>query len=56
MRETFINNKRLLNLTHIYPKKEKEPKTRTLKRIVLMSQSNDDEEKETSLKTQERHE
>jgi len=39
-----------LNLAHIFPKKEKEPETRTTRRIVLMSQSNDNEERETLLK------
>ncbi len=36
MRERFIKNKKPLNPTHIYPNKEKESETRTLKRIVLM--------------------
>jgi hypothetical protein len=39
-----------LNLAHISPKKDKKPETRTIRRIVLMSQSNDDEERETMLK------
>jgi hypothetical protein len=39
-----------MNLTHIYPKKEKQPKTRKTKRVVLMSQFDDDEERETLLK------
>jgi hypothetical protein len=38
-------NKRPLNL-HISLKKENQPKTRTTKRTILMSQSNDDEERE----------
>jgi len=40
-------NKRPLNPTHILPKKEKHLKTRIIKRIVLMFQSHDHEEKET---------
>jgi hypothetical protein len=48
--ERFIKNKRLLNLAHIYPKKEKQLETRTTKRTILMSQSDDDEKKETLLK------
>jgi len=37
LRERFIENKRPLNLTHIFPKKEKKPKIRTLRRVILMS-------------------
>jgi hypothetical protein len=37
MKERFIKNKRPLNPTHIFLKKEKEPKSRTSKIIVLMS-------------------
>ncbi len=40
-------NKIPLNPTHISPKKEKQLKSRTTKRVVLMSQSNDDEESKT---------
>jgi hypothetical protein len=50
MKERFIKNKRPSNLTYISPKKEKQLKTKTTKRVVLMSQSDDDEEKETVLK------
>jgi hypothetical protein len=32
MRERFIKNKMLMNLTHIYLKKEKQPKTKTTKK------------------------
>jgi hypothetical protein len=45
LRERFIKNKRPLNPTHIYPKKEKELEIRTLKRIVMMFQFDDDEER-----------
>ncbi len=54
MRERFIKNKRPLNPTHIFPKKEKQLKTKTTKKIVLMSQSNDDEERKTLQKRQRR--
>jgi hypothetical protein len=47
MKERFIKNKIPLNPTHISPKKEKQPKTRTTKRIVLMFNFDDDEERET---------
>jgi hypothetical protein len=50
MRERFIKNNRALNPTHIFSKKEKKPKTRTIKRIVLMSQFDDEEEREFLLK------
>jgi hypothetical protein len=46
LRERFIKNKRPLHPTHIFPKKEKQPKIKTTKRIVLMFQSDDDEEEE----------
>jgi hypothetical protein len=46
LKERFIRNNRLLNLTHISFKKEKQSKTRTTKRIVLMSQFDDDKERE----------
>jgi hypothetical protein len=39
LRERFIKNKRPLNPIHISPKKEKQPKTRTTRRTILMSQS-----------------
>jgi hypothetical protein len=39
-----------LNPTHISPKKEKELKSRTTRRLVLMSQFDDEEERETLLK------
>jgi len=44
------------DVCHIHPKKEKKLETRTLKRIILMSQFDDDEKRETSLKWQNRHE
>jgi len=50
LRERFIKNKKPLNLAHFFPKKDKQPKTRITKRAILMSQSNDDEEKEILLK------
>jgi hypothetical protein len=37
LKEKFIKNKRPLNPTHISLKKEKQPKTRTTMRVVLMS-------------------
>ncbi len=37
------------NLTYIYPKKEKQLKTKTIRRVVLMSQSNDDEDERWTL-------
>jgi len=46
MKERFIKNKRPLNPAHISPRKNKDPKTRKTIRIILMSQSNDDEERE----------
>jgi hypothetical protein len=52
MRERFIKNKRPLNLTHIFPKKEKQLQFNTTKRAVLISQPDDDEEKETLQKNQ----
>jgi hypothetical protein len=36
-----------LNPTHISPKKEKQPETRTTKKVVMMFQFDDDEERET---------
>ncbi len=56
MRERFIKNKGLLNLTHISFEKEKQPEIRTTRRIVLMSQSNDDEKREMLQKRQRRQE
>jgi hypothetical protein len=47
LRERFIKNKRPLNPTHIFPKKEKQLKIRTTIRIIIMSQFDDDEERET---------
>jgi len=47
LRERFIKNKRPLNPMHISPKKKKQPKTRTTRRAILMSRSNDDEERKT---------
>jgi hypothetical protein len=47
LRERFIKNKGLLNPTHISFKKEKQPEIRTTRVVVLMSQSNDDEKRET---------
>jgi hypothetical protein len=47
MKERFIKNKRPLNPTHISPKKEIQPDIRTTKKAILMSQSYDDEERET---------
>jgi hypothetical protein len=47
MRERFIKNKRLLNPTHISPKKEKKPKIRTIIRTIIMSQFDVDEERKT---------
>jgi hypothetical protein len=44
LNERFIKNKRPLNLAHFSPKKDKESKTRTTKRAILMSHSNDDDE------------
>jgi hypothetical protein len=50
LRGRFIKNKRLLNPTHISLEKDKQPKTKTTRRIVMMSQSNDDGEREILLK------
>jgi hypothetical protein len=47
LKEKFIKNKRSLNLTHISPKKEKHPETRTIRRVNLMSQFDDYEVRET---------
>jgi hypothetical protein len=52
MRERFIKNKRPLNFAYISFKKEKQPKTRTIRKVVMMSQSNDDEEREILWKRQ----
>lgn len=49
MRERFIKNKRPLNLAHIYSKREKELEIKTIRRIILMSQSDDDEKRETMM-------
>ncbi len=56
MRERFIKNKRPLNPTYISSKKEKQFKTKTTRRVILMSQSNDDEERETMLRRQGKYE
>ncbi len=48
--------KRPLNPTYISFKKDKQLKTRTTKRVIMMSQSNDDEKKENMLKRQIRQE
>jgi hypothetical protein len=37
MRERFIKNKRPLNPTHIFPKKEKKPKTTSVRKTILIS-------------------
>jgi len=50
MKERFIKNKRPLNPAHIFPTNDKQPKTRTTRRVVLMFKFNDDEEKEILLK------
>jgi hypothetical protein len=47
LRERFIKNKRPINPMHISPKKEKQPKTRTNRRAIMMFESNDDEERKT---------
>jgi len=46
LQERFIKNKRPLNLIDVSPIKEKEPKTRTIRKVILMSQFNDDDEKD----------
>jgi hypothetical protein len=56
MREKFIKNKKLLNLTYISPKKDKQIEIRTTKKIIMMSQSNDDEKREILLKRKTRQE
>jgi hypothetical protein len=50
LRERFI--KKIKNKTlHIsFLKRKKQPKTKTTKKIVMISKSNDDEERETLLK------
>jgi hypothetical protein len=50
--ERFIKNKRPLNLTHISPKKEKQPETKTTRRTIMMFQFDDEEEGETLQKRQ----
>jgi hypothetical protein len=52
MREKFNKNKRPLNPTHISLKKEKQLETKTTRRAFLMSQFDDDEEKEILQKRQ----
>ncbi len=52
MRERFIKNKKPLNFAYISFKKEKQPKTKTIRKVVMMSQSNDDEEREILWKRQ----
>jgi hypothetical protein len=47
MRERFIKNKRFLNSTHIFPKKDKQLETRTTRRDILMFHFDDDEERKT---------
>jgi hypothetical protein len=47
LRERFIENKRPLNPTHIFPKKEEQIEIRTTKKIIIMPQSSNDEEKKT---------
>jgi hypothetical protein len=37
LRERFIKNKRPFNLTHIFPKKEKQPEIRLIGKVVMMS-------------------
>jgi hypothetical protein len=57
MRERFIKNKKPLNLAHIFPKKEKQPKTRTTRRAIIMSLFDDnDDKRDTLLKRQRRQE
>ncbi len=53
LRERFIKNKKPLNPTHIFPKKEKQPEIRITRRVVLMSQFDDDEERKFYLKGRE---
>ncbi len=45
LKERFINNKRLLNPTHIFPKKEKWLEIRTTRRTILKFKCDDDERK-----------
>jgi hypothetical protein len=47
LRERFIKNKRPINPTHIFLKKEKQPEIQTTRRTIMMSQFYDDEERET---------
>ncbi len=56
LRERFNKNKRPLNPTHVSPKKEKQPKTKTIKRTILMFQFDDDEEKKILQKRHKRQE
>ncbi len=56
MRDRFIKNKRPLNPTHISFKKEKQLEIRTTRRAIMMSQFDDDEERETLQKRQKRQE
>ncbi len=51
-----IKNKRPLNTTHIFPKKEKQLEVRITRRVLMMSQIDDDEEKETLQKKQVKQE
>jgi hypothetical protein len=51
LKERFINNKKPLNPTHISSKKEKQLKIRTTRRVILMSQFDDDEERKTLQKS-----
>jgi len=46
LQERFIKNKRPLNLTHVSLIKEKQPKTKTIRKVILMSQFNDDDERD----------
>ncbi len=54
LRERIIKNKKPLNPTHIYVRKEKHLEIKTTKKVVLMSQFDDDEEGETLQKRQRR--
>ncbi len=47
LKERFIKNKRCLIPTHIYPKKEKQLEIKRTRNAILMSQFDDDEDKET---------
>jgi hypothetical protein len=50
LKERFIKNMRPLNLTNISSQKEKQLKTRIIRRVVMMSYFDDDEEREILLK------